>query len=237
MAVALTKENYVLHKLHSLTGIVPVGFYMVQHLSLNSFSLGGAAKFNGVIDFFEAMPKHILLTLEIFVIWIPLAFHSIYGLFITGRAKSNFIGTKYGWSENRMYWLQRVTGVFLFFFLIYHIISTTVRKYVVNDADVIKYAAWNEKLSANGYLLTWVYMLGVLAASYHLAYGIWNFCIRWGITVSDDAQVRVQKFSLGAFIALTGLGWAALAGFLIGKPEAKAEPQVEVSAPFPSRVG
>ena len=64
-------------------------------------------------------------------------------------------------------------------------------------------------------------------ASYHLAYGIWNFCVRWGITISDKAQIRIQKFSLGAFFALTLLGWSALAGFLIHKPEGKATEGVE----------
>ena len=35
-----------------------------------------------------------------------------------------------------------------------------------------------------------------------------------GITISDQAQIRVQKFSLVAFIVLTILGWGAILGFL-----------------------
>jgi len=66
-------------------------------------------------------------------------------------------------------------------------------------------------------------MLGVLAASYHLGYGIWNFCIRWGITISERAQLRIQKFSLAFFIVITLLGWAALAGFLMNKPGESVE--------------
>jgi len=141
MALAINRENYVLHRIHSLTGIVPVGYYMVQHLALNTFTLGGPKYFDGVIEFFEAMPKHFLLGLEVVAIWLPLLFHAVYGLFITGRAKQNFIGTKYGWSENRMYWFQRMSGIFLFFALIVHVSMTTVRKYVTGDADIIKYQA------------------------------------------------------------------------------------------------
>lgn len=218
MSLALTRESYFWHKVHSLTGIIPVGFYMVQHLTLNSFSLGGAKAFNDVIYFFEAMPKHILLGLEIFAIWIPLAFHAIYGLFITGRARQNFIGTKYGWSQNRMYVLQRATGIFLFFMLIYHILDTTGKKYVTGDPNTIKFAAWHDKLTANFGIMGILYMIFIVAASYHLAYGIWNFCIRWGITISDRAQVRVQKFSLAFFFIITGLGWASLAGFVFNDP-------------------
>ncbi|MEJ5171677.1 MAG: hypothetical protein WHU10_11875, partial [Fimbriimonadales bacterium] len=84
--MALNRENFLLHKLHSLTGIVPIGFYMLQHLTLNSFALAGPDKFNAVIAFFEGMPKHILLALEIGVILLPILFHGVYGLFITQRA-------------------------------------------------------------------------------------------------------------------------------------------------------
>ena len=49
MALSLTRENYFWHKVQSLTGIIPVGYYMVQHLVLNSFALAGAGYFNAVI--------------------------------------------------------------------------------------------------------------------------------------------------------------------------------------------
>ena len=228
MALALTRENYVLHKIHSLTGVVPVGYYMAQHLLLNTFSVAGEAKFNGVLAFFEGIPNYVLLVLEAVAIWIPLLFHSIYGIFITGRAKENFIGEKYRWSQNRMYTLQRVSGVFIFLFLIYHVITTTVTKYVTHDIHRIEYAAWQQKLTSYGYAIFVFYLLGVLASSYHLGYGIWNFCIRWGITISDRAQRQVQKLSLGIFLLLTALGWAALVGFLIHKPAAST---TSVSAP------
>lgn len=218
MAASLTKENFFWHKVHSLTGIVPVGFYMLQHLTLNSFSIAGPEKFNGVIDFFESLPKHILLALEVGAIWLPLLFHAVYGMFIVNRGKPNYFGTRFGWSQNRMYLMQRISGIFLFVFLAYHVYTTTITKYLGAGAESIKFDAWHTKLTSFGYIFTIVYMLGILAASYHLAYGIWNFCIRWGITISDRAQERVQKFSLGFFVAVTLLGWGALAGFIIRKP-------------------
>ncbi|RYG49795.1 succinate dehydrogenase [bacterium] len=223
MAVALSKENFLLHKLHSLSGIVPVGFYMAQHLTLNSFSFGGEAYFDGVIDFFEGMPKHFLLALEVLAIWLPLLFHSVYGFFITSRAKPNYIGTRYGWSQNRMYTLQRWSGIIIFAFLLMHISTTTVAKYIANDASVIKYAAWHQKMSNPIWLV--VYMLGVITSAYHLGYGVWNFCIRWGITISERAQEKVQKVAFGVFVGLTLIGWVALFGFLMHKP---AKPAAEV---------
>lgn len=218
MALSLTKENYVLHRIHSITGVIPVGYYMVQHLALNSFAIAGEAQFNGVIHFFEGIPKHALLALEIFGIWIPILFHAIYGVFIAARSENNYFTTKYKWSHNRMFFLQRLSGILIFAFLIYHSLSTTGYKYVTGDVERLKYAAWQEYFSNPGWVL--VYAVGILSSTYHLGYGLWNFCIRWGITVSEEAQTRIQKFSALVFVGLTLLGWGVIAGFLMHKPAA-----------------
>jgi succinate dehydrogenase / fumarate reductase cytochrome b subunit len=134
------------------------------------------------------------------------------------RAQPNFVGTTYGWSQNRMYVLQRVTGIILAVFLVWHVCTTTGLKYFNHDSTMLRYAAWHDHLLKFGGILLIFYLVGITAATYHLSYGIWNFCIRWGITISDQAQVRVQKFSFFAFVVLTILGWAAIFGFLIHNP-------------------
>jgi len=222
MALAINRENFFWHKVHSLTGIIPVGFYMLQHLTLNSFSLAGPEKFNGVIGFFGSIPWYVLLAIEVALIWVPLIFHAVYGLFIVNRGEPNYFGTKYGWSQNFMYTMQRWSGMFLFAFLAFHVATTTGLKYVKHDDALIMYNAWQAKLTSQGYWQFVLYILGIFAASYHLSYGVWNFCIRWGITVSERAQTKVQKFSFWMFVVVTLLGWAALGGFLIHKPTADA---------------
>ena len=96
----------------------------------------------------------------------------------------------------------------------FHVLSTTGVKYAPHSSEQIMWPAWHYKLTHYGYSLLVLYVIGVFAASYHLGYGIWNFCIRWGITVSEQAQERVQKLSFGCFIFFTLVGWAALIGFL-----------------------
>lgn len=221
------KESYFWHKLHSLTGIIPIGFYMLQHLTLNSFSLAGPEKFNGVIGFFAAIPKHLLLALEIGILGLPILFHSIYGLFITSRAELNY-GKKLAYRENLMFVLQRYTGVALFLLLIAHVATTTVNA-KINGEQAIQFAAWHEKLTSLFYIPLVLYMFGVAAAAYHLSYGLWNFCIRWGITVSTKSQKGMEKVSAVGFVLITLLGWGALVGFL-RSPEPTAT-SVQVSQP------
>jgi succinate dehydrogenase / fumarate reductase cytochrome b subunit len=212
----LGEENFFWHKLHSLTGIIPVGYYLVQHLTLNTFSLGGREKFNGVIAFFEGMPTHFLIALKIFAIWLPLIFHAVYGLFIVNRASPNLSEKAYRWRENRYYTWQRASGILAFLFLIYHMTTTSVAG-KVKGVQVIQYDAWAGKLSEPvlgiPYLILAVYMLGILACTYHFSYGLWSFCIRWGLTINENAQASLWRLANVSFIGLTLLGYLALLGF------------------------
>lgn len=218
MVGSITKENYFWHKLHSLSGIVPIGFYVLQHLVLNSFSLVSAERYNSVSDFFYSLPSGILFVLEFGVVLLPLVFHAVYGLFIIKRAEPNYLSSDYKYTENRMYWFQRVSGLYLFVFIIFHIATTTLKVKYFGDHRVVDYAHMQDELFRFGGLVFLIYLLGVLCASYHLSYGIWNFCIRWGLTISESAQKKVRLVSTGLFVAVTLLGWAALVGFKLHNP-------------------
>lgn len=207
------RESFFWHKVHSLTGIVPIGFYMIQHLTLNTFSLAGPSKFNGVIGFFAGMPQHVLLGLEVVAIWLPLLFHAVYGIFIVSRNSDNYSQKAYKYRENRYYRFQRWTGVLAFFYLIAHVVTTTVQAKSRGHV-VIEYDAWHQLLTGNGYIVFVLYSIGVIACAYHLAYGIWNFCIRWGITISEKSQVAMGKAAAAVFILLSLLGVGALYGFI-----------------------
>ena len=92
-------------------------------------------------------------------------------------------------------------------------------------------------LTSYHYLVLALYVVGVFTASYHFGYGIWNFCIRWGITVSDQAQRRIQSFSFGCFAFFTIVGWAALIGFLPNRTAASGEATVAAPMAPPLPIG
>ncbi len=226
-------ENYFWHKVHSLTGIIPVGFYLVQHLTLNSFSLAGPNAYNGVIAFFEHLPFHVLVVLKYGVVWLPLIFHSVYGFIIASRADYDTTAHLTRYREDRYFLWQRLTGLFAIVFLCYHMATTSIASTLKGANETIYYATWADHLKSFGGLVLVFYVLGIAASTYHLSYGIWNFCIRWGITISERAQQATAKFSAGAFVVLTLLGWLALAGFFWTplKRDAVETGKVEVQAP------
>ena len=209
------RESFFWHKLHSLTGVIPTGFYLVQHLTLNSFALAGPEKFNGVIQFFEGMPKHFLYFLKFGVIWPALLFHAFYGLFIISRSEGNYSKASMKFRENRYYTLQRWSGIFAFVFLAYHLATTSLLGMAKGAESTIYYENWADKLAApfGLHLVLLFYVLGVLSSTYHFAYGIWNFSIRWGIAISESAQQKVGRFSQALFVVVSLIGIAALFGF------------------------
>ncbi len=74
-------------RLHSLLGVIPVGIFLIQHLIVNHFAVYGASSFNQAAHFMEGLPFR--YALELLIIFIPLLYHAIYGLYIAFQGKSN----------------------------------------------------------------------------------------------------------------------------------------------------
>src|SRR5512140_1217249 len=99
MATDGDRRHFYLRRLHSLSGLVPIGFYMLFHVYLaNAAVLAGRESFDAVAKGLESLPWFMLLLIEIFLLWLPIGFHGIYGLFIVQEAEHNF--TAYPYTRN-----------------------------------------------------------------------------------------------------------------------------------------
>ena len=89
MAVAASnsRTSYILDKLQSLSGIVPIGAFLAEHIWSNSYALVSPAKYNDVSRELQQVPWRIFV--ETAVLWLPLLFHSLYGFYIWWKGKSN----------------------------------------------------------------------------------------------------------------------------------------------------
>jgi succinate dehydrogenase cytochrome b subunit len=57
------------------------------------------------------------------------------------------------------------------------------------------------------------YVIGLLSASWHLAYGIWLFAAKWGITVGERARKRFLYVCMALFLFISGVGLASITSF------------------------
>jgi succinate dehydrogenase / fumarate reductase cytochrome b subunit len=193
-----TRAQFVLRRIHSLTGVFPIGVYLLAHIFLeNSFILGGAERYDQLIAFIGGIPAPLLLAAEIFLVWGPMLFHAGYGFVrLRGAELDNPLRNDHLGAY--LYSLQRLSGVVAFFFIGYHVWSTRVQYYLGNAE--ISYEFMHAELSQP--LVFAFYLIGVLAAVFHFTNGLWTFCITWGITVGRRAQLTARRLSLlfGAFM-------------------------------------
>jgi succinate dehydrogenase cytochrome b subunit len=222
------KHHFLLRKLHSLTGIVPIGVFLIEHLLTNSLAAGWASKTPGPERFNEAVHSlhHLpyLWALELFGIFLPLAFHALYGIKIALTAEPN--SRAYPYMGNRRYTLQRVTGYIAFIFVIVHLLKFRFAHLVGWGPEFIgstdPYEITRNGLHAwepiKGFVVpAWItfafYLVGLAASVFHFANGIWTFCISWGITVGEKAQQRVGLAAAAVGIILFAWGGLSLYAF------------------------
>jgi len=201
-------NSYFSRKLHSLVGILPLGAFFVVHALTNFQAFErGPEGFQKGVSFINGLP--LLPILEFVLIYIPLLFHGIYGLYVAYQSNSNTGRFKYG--RNWAFTAQRITGVITFVFVFWHVYETRFQVYLGNITHEELGLRMHE--IATNPLIFAFYIIGVLAAAFHFANGFWAFLISWGITVGERAQRVSSKICMGIFIIVAALFILSLIAF------------------------
>ncbi len=216
IAQFLRQHHFLLRRLHSLTGIVPVGGYLLIHFFINSQAIRGSESFHAAVRFVNSLP--LVHWLEVLFIFIPLYFHAIYGIYIAAQSRHNV--TNYGYGRNWAFFLQRMTGIITLIYVTVHLWQFRIPKslgafgpYEGGDSmsGLPTYDVVHAAMSAN-----WVALftsVGVVSAVYHLCNGVSTFLITWGITVGPKSQRASQWVTGAAFVAISAWGLAIIFAF------------------------
>jgi succinate dehydrogenase / fumarate reductase cytochrome b subunit len=213
VAIRLSR-TFILRKLHQLTGIMPLGFFLLEHFYTNSKALSGAAAFNSAVTDLQSIPY--ILFVEIGGIFIPLIYHAVYGLVITVEMRPNNL--YYPYARNWFYTIQRVTGMILFFFITFHVLN--FRFGLIPGLNTLSVAHHPEQAFAvvsrefRIIPIFIIYVIGITATVWHLANGIWLFLVDWGITIGERAQKIAGYACLGFGVVLLAVGINAAIAFI-----------------------
>lgn len=211
------KYHFLLRRLHSLSGIVPVGVFVIFHLFTNMQLAFGT--FQHEVEWIHSLPA--LLIIEV-VLWASIGFHAALGLVYT------FVGTKpnankYGYFDNWRYSLQRLSGIIALIFIFFHIATLRWRWeifgwftpfYVEGPNGEPLATATTAAALQHAWWVVLLYFVGVLAVIYHWSNGLWTAAITWGLTISEKAQNRWKGVCAVLGIALTVFFAAAMYGAL-----------------------
>ena len=198
-------SGFYIRRLHSLLGVIPLGVFLIQHLLVNFTATYSEEAFNIASDIMGNLPFVILL--EIFIIYLPILFHGIYGIYIAFTAKNN-VG-RYGTYRNWMFVLQRVSGVIAFIFIAVHVYQTRIQVFLGEEVNF----QMVEQIVANPFWLVF-WIVGVLATIFHFANGLWTFMITWGITQSPKSQQIMSYVAIFVFLVISTIGLMAIFAFV-----------------------
>lgn len=200
------RHHFLLRRLHSLTGIV-FGGYLVVHLIVNATIAQGGTVYQQQVDKIHSLP--LLPLIEWTFIYLPIIFHTVYGIWITLTGQPNVQNYPYG--KNIFYTLQRASAIFIVFFMVFHVMSLKYGLFGQNYAfDPHRALGTVARHFDNWFLVLFLYPLGILASCYHLANGFWTAAITWGLTVSAGSQRRWGYACAGLFLMTFVAGMAAL---------------------------
>ena len=218
------RHHFLLRRLHSLTGIV-FGGYIVIHLLVNATLIegvrgenvsSGPTVFQQQVDKIHSLP--FLVAVEWTFIYLPILYHTIYGIWIVVTGQPN-VG-RYGYMKNWAYVAQRISAIILAIFIAFHVLSMKGLFGSALTFDPTKAT----QTTVNHFHAHWwvgylVYPIGILAATYHLANGFWTAGITWGLTISAGSQRRWGIACIGIFLLTSMFGLTALFAALSKTPD------------------
>lgn len=191
--------HFWLRRLHSLSGVFPIGAFLLEHMFSNSFITLGPEAYNKQIHFLQSLPY--VFALEVTVIYIPILFHAFYGFYVMFTGKNNL--RWYPYAGNWLYALQRATGIFTFIYVMVHAYETRIVNLLYGTE--VSYARMQELMANPGTF--WFYIAGLSAVMFHFANGLWGFLVSWGVTVGDRAR-KVSGYvcaAVGAALYFSGV--------------------------------
>ncbi|MFM7077718.1 MAG: succinate dehydrogenase [Planctomycetaceae bacterium] len=222
-----TRHQFLIYRLFSLSGLVPVGAFLAVHLLTNASVLGGPASFQSRVDLIHSLGP-LLVPIEILFIFLPMLFHAAVGFVIIAGGLPN-VGS-YPYAGNVRYTLQRATGMIAFAFIIWHLIQLHWLGKPLGGGSFDPHHATSTAAEAIAPLgVSLLYAIGVLSTVFHFSNGLWTLGITWGLWTSPAAMRRanVMSIAVGTLLAAAGLGAiGGLRGTDIGAAE-KVEARME----------
>ncbi|HTX76424.1 MAG TPA: hypothetical protein VMD29_09485 [Terracidiphilus sp.] len=222
-------HSFLWHKLHSLLGIIPIGAFLLEHLLSNFEALKGPAAYAAQVKFLNGLP--LVRVLEWVFIFLPIAYHGIYGIFIWLRGRSNIV--YYPWAGNWLYTAQRWTGIIAFLYIGYHVATQRFLGADLPHNPGMSFHKVQAELS-NPVILA-VYIIAMIAICWHFAYGVWLFAAKWGITPGVKSRRRFGWVCLAGGILLCAMGlwsiWAFVGPRYANAPENVAPAMILTASP------
>jgi succinate dehydrogenase / fumarate reductase cytochrome b subunit len=178
-----------LKRLLSLSGVVPLGAFVLFHLWITLSIVGSREVYERQVAVLHNGP--LLGLLEVVLVIVPLAFHAGYGVIRSFQPRDR----DHAYGTDQMVTLQRASGIVVLVFVALHVWELRVQTWTQGLA-VSSYATkLVEHLSSTQSGIPFIalgYLVGIAATLFHLAAGMTSFCTTWGYTRTIASQRRAR---------------------------------------------
>lgn len=119
-----------------------------------------------------------------------------------------------------MYTAQRWTGAIAFFYMLWH---TWTMRFTGTHLVTSPGASFGKvQHELQNPIFLGIYIVAIIAASWHFAYGIWLFCAKWGITPGARGRKLLGYACTGFALTLIAIGLVTVSSFF--KPAWENQP-------------
>lgn len=217
MRLSLSDRRYrALRRLHSLSGIVPVGLFLILHFLANAVAIQGPAAFNRAAEWLDHLP--LVRVLEVLAIGLPILFHIVLGLLL-GNTEQAILG-RHAYPRDWMILLQRVTGGYLVLYVVFHVWGTRFSTEVLKGESDL-FGLMHRQLEDPAIFA--FYVLAVLAACSHFGIGLIGMAGHWEFASTSGATQKIARLGFVVMVVLGLVGLNAVLAF-VSRPARWLEP-------------
>ncbi|MEO8800594.1 MAG: hypothetical protein ABI551_22075, partial [Polyangiaceae bacterium] len=208
-----------MRRLHSLCGVVPLGAFLVEHLWATAGAMKSRSAFDSRVLWLDR--TKIGLVFELLFIWLPLAFHALYGIALAFDRAETDVDSPYPGTRFRP--ILRVSGLLSLLFIGWHSWEAPLARLfgrvpVDGMLDLV-----TAHLSTTVRGVPWHaigYFIGLFVTILHFGFGLVSFVHRRQLADSE-LSLRRWTFRIGALSLIALLvGWATTLSLATGWPKA-----------------
>jgi succinate dehydrogenase / fumarate reductase, cytochrome b subunit len=202
-------------RLFAISGILPLGVFLVEHIVTNASALAGQVAFDRVVGTLQRAKA--AWVVEVLFVFVPLAFHAAYGTWRALRAPGRGDAASLGYASSGYLLLQRLSAVVMLLFIALHLWEIRVQRWLFGLGIDAVYTRLVEHMSTTAFGVPWFalgYVFGIAAAVFHLANGVIALRLSHGATKRETLRRDATIIgALGVLLFVCGTGTViALAG-------------------------
>jgi succinate dehydrogenase/fumarate reductase cytochrome b subunit len=203
------RRSALLRRAFTLSGVFPLGAFLVVHVVNNLRALEGDAAFDRTVRAYARVP--LLGVIEGLFVFAPLLFHAAFGLWLVVTRAPLRTPSPY---PPALRVAVRVTGVLAVAFLAMHLPELRFREPAVRPGGAALIEVLDAHLSSMSHGLPWraiLYLLGSACVCFHFAAGLWGF-----FAGTPRGQVaRTRRRAGGWAIAVGAALWLLFADVVV----------------------